>query len=700
MRNLDRLSNVFLVLVALLYTCSLATGLAVLLYPSLDETYFNLIFLHQGIALVGLVAVTTCLAFFVNRLSRRIHVRLIAWMAVLFACAVILFDLKIAFLLPWTLLHIGLVAWLLQKRTFRATALFLFFTLLANLSGIEVYGGDQWKIAPFIHGLCALLPLFCLALALAGLRTPSGVLQHTRRLVSLAAVAVALVCIPWWYKKNFGSYSEETFQNEGPGQTNALSSRPEPADLLQSRSCGVEDCHNVYYDQWAASTHRFSSNNRLFRRVVELAREDNGLEGIRSCVNCHDPVATLSNAGLASWPHKEPGNDEGVNCKVCHLMRGGDYEKGNGVIRIARETKYPYQDAPIGSPEFEKFKSFVRSDPRQHVRTYRAGRSFAQSEYCVPCHLVTVDRKDSDQAPLRLHLLYQQWAESPWRERFTCQECHMPIFQIGPRYYRPKDHRFLGLSTIHGTLALRLAQEDQERLENHSYFTKRYLDGTLLLAKEDMLFEPKKGLNRLDYPVRDVGLGIALSRGMVRQKRMLEYLRSGPLLSVTLDAKVTEKESVRILDIEVATANARVGHEFPSGPLDLVRCWCEITATDALGRTIWLRSGLNAQGDVPEDGMYLGCRGLLDAQGNKIEDHRFWRAHGTIGKQVLAPFEKRVDTLTFSVPDDMKGDLTINATWRYYRISPKILDLLLNESFPAIEPLVVGSATAVARIQP
>lgn len=47
-------------------------------------------------------------------------------------------------------------------------------------------------------------------------------------------------------------------------------------------------------------------------------------------------------------------------------------------------------------------------------------------------------------------------------------------------------------------------------------------------------------------------------------------------------------------NIQVLVINSKVGHAFPTGPLDVIQAWLEFTATDAAGRPVFSAGTLDA----------------------------------------------------------------------------------------------------------
>ena len=70
---------------------------------------------------------------------------------------------------------------------------------------------------------------------------------------------------------------------------------------------------------------------------------------------------------------------------------------------------------------------------------------------------------------------------------------------------------------------------------------------------------------------------------------------SGPILPVELEPEGTfvagQKAALRALVV-----NRKVGHQFPTGPLDVLQAWLELRVTDARGRTIYTAGTLRPAG--------------------------------------------------------------------------------------------------------
>jgi hypothetical protein len=667
------------------------TGLVVLLYRRFDESYFNLLFVHVVAGGIAMGIVPLALLLLTRKRGR--WERALVWLAAAFCLLSFVGGSPVVFLLPLTISIWALSLVWLRHRSLRPMGTVLFFFQLASACGIASVIGKQANLSGEFHGLWGLLALAAVVWTLFEARPR----PRSRRVfldpAVIAAATAILLLVGIWAHRNFAPLDKQYFYSQTPNSPVSQTDRPAPSALLRSAVCGAPNCHPLEYEQWAGSTHRFASNNRLFRRIVKLAEEDGGKEGARECVNCHDPVATLTTAGLESWPDREPGADQGVNCQVCHLMRGGDLEKGDGYVKLAREIKYPYQDSPPGTPGFEKFKRYVFLDPRRHIKNYQPRNVLNKSDYCLPCHLITVARPADVANPLRLHLLYSQWRRSDWGSQLNCQDCHLPIFQITPFNYYSMDHRFLGISTVQGQLAYRLENADPRRITEQIAYTKEYLAGALDPHGKRLSADPNQLLTWVDFPRKALPIQAQFLRGSLRQGRLLDYLDAGSSLQVRLKTDGPRFTPGTPFTLHIQTTNARVGHDVPSGPIDMVRCWCEVTVRDSEGRIVQQKGGLDENGDVLPGTPYFGCLELLDAEGRPIRDHRFWRAAEVSAKRVLPAFSTVDDEITISLAEAVGKAVVIEARWRYLRINKTLWNMAFDGDGPPQSPLELGGAT-------
>src|ERR1700761_7980725 len=98
-------------------------------------------------------------------------------------------------------------------------------------------------------------------------------------------------------------------------------------ELIDSKSfptakyCG--HCHEEAHTEWRESAHSNSNRPPWYQRNVNLLKAEKGVEYMRHCEGCHDPIALVSGALTQNGPGRKWYDDEGVTCSVCHSIQQG-----------------------------------------------------------------------------------------------------------------------------------------------------------------------------------------------------------------------------------------------------------------------------------------------------------------------------------------------------------------------------------------
>jgi hypothetical protein len=122
--------------------------------------------------------------------------------------------------------------------------------------------------------------------------------------------------------------------------------------------------------------------------------------------------------------------------------------------------------------------------------------------------------------------------------------------------------------------------------------------------------------------------------------------RSGPIVNVSLrlPPSVAPGESI---PLRVVLSSNRVGHDFPTGPLDIIQSWLEIHVTDDAGRAVF-SSGRRDEKNFIEPGTFLFKAEPVDQHGNLIDRHNLWEMVGVRYRRALFPGYS--DTVQFTIP--------------------------------------------------
>jgi Cytochrome c554 and c-prime len=171
-----------------------------------------------------------------------------------------------------------------------------------------------------------------------------------------------------------------------------------PGNADSAELCGR--CHRAIYDAWNTSKHAQAMESRLFQDALEVAEQDFGSGGRKTCLGCHAPVATLNNdlslIRKASW--------EGVTCDYCHSIREVSLAGGNPKATVAF--------GPVKSGPWEDSVSSGHRTVYSEVHT--------SSLVCAPCH------EYSNAQGFPVLTTYSEWRSTKYAKAGQgCQFCHM-----------------------------------------------------------------------------------------------------------------------------------------------------------------------------------------------------------------------------------------------------------------------------------
>lgn len=479
-----------------------------------------------------------------------------------------------------------------------------------------------------------------------------------------------------------------------------LSIKPmDPQHLSDSASCGTANCHPTLVKQWRGSSHRFTTNNVFFQKVVARLVETEGAGHVRMCINCHDPIGAMSQDSDDQYAAGRIDNPEGISCKACHLIIHYDEERGNGLYTLKSQSPYPFDGAPEGSEERSRHNRAIRLDPRMHLRDFRRRGMYREGDYCGACHLVTVPEGLTGSNSFHLHNLFEQWEQSPWEDHLNCIDCHLPRFQMDENGYTFFDHRLMGMNLDLKLNAL-WEPEDLPYIDDFSSFTKRVLLGDLAPGKYPVIADPDLYMFRKN-PVGEINplLMLYSIREFTTFKKTEEYLQAGPIIQfeATLDETADPRTGLGLL---VATTNARVGHNFPSGPIDVQEIWLEVLWTDEEGNAVTHIGGMDERHYIDPAAPYLGSRGIVDAQGNQLLYHEFWLAARVVDKRVLRALETTEDRIVLPLSDNAASEYRLTVKWNFRRMNQRLADWVWPDQDVTMTVLTLDQAEYRVRLMP
>ncbi len=460
----------------------------------------------------------------------------------------------------------------------------------------------------------------------------------------------------------------------------------DPESLAGSNSCGTSNCHSQILDEWKPSAHRYSAMDPLFQKVQSVMAEQNGPESTRYCGGCHDPISLFSGAKNIFTEDLTGlhGYNEGISCLVCHGVRETDLQ-GNANYVMTQPAPYLWQWSEAGAGKFLS-DFLIRTYPDEHNKLSK--RMFKAPEYCAACHKQFIDQEVNRVGWVQLQNQYDNWKASHWftegdpTKTIECRECHMPLIASqdpaagdATDYNRTPDdgmhrsHRFIAANAMVPQML------ELEGWEEHVHLTEDWLKG--------------------DFEIPEIQ----------------EKWPAGPVIKLALETPEAIAPGDELPIRVVMTAN-KVGHDFPTGPLDIIQSWVELHVYDPEGNEIY-SSGMRDEKNFIEPGSFLFKAEPVDQYGNLIDRHNLWEMVGVRYRRALFPgysdtVEYLVDCPTtlapgvdreravageevqqFDVPlEEGVEQYTVVARLMYRKVDQFLINFLLGEDSGLTAPVV------------
>lgn len=465
--------------------------------------------------------------------------------------------------------------------------------------------------------------------------------------------------------------------------------------LGNSSSCGRSNCHVGIVEEWAASAHRWAASDPAFRAIQTVMGEQNGPESTRYCGGCHDPISLFSGSkNLFRAELTNPlGLDEGVSCITCHAIQETDV-KGNAHYTIDPPERYLFE---LHENEALKQVSdfLIRAYPRQHIESLQH-RRFKTPEFCAACHKQFIDEEINNVGWVQLQNQYDNWRKSRWNHSgeptrtIECRECHMPLVDsFDPAAGDPLDYN-------------RTSRDGQHR-------SHRFLGANQYIPE----------LLELDGAPEQVRLTHAWLRGEIEIPEIAEKWRDGPVAPIEIFAPDVVAPGDEIT-VEVVITNNKAGHDFPTGPSDIIQAWLHVVVTDEQGREIF-RSGAVDDRDFIVPGAFIFKAEPVDQYGKLIDRHNLWDMVGVRYRRSLFPGFSDKATYTFGCPASIVDgpadglasrqqvsfdapphaatELHVKATLMYRKINQYLLNYMFGEAAGLTSPITeLSSDTMVIRV--
>jgi hypothetical protein len=466
--------------------------------------------------------------------------------------------------------------------------------------------------------------------------------------------------------------------------------------LAGSASCGTAGCHSQILEEWKPSAHRYAAMDTIFQGIQTVMARQNGPESTRYCGGCHDPISLFSGAKniFAANLTGLPGYQEGISCLACHAIRETDL-KGNANYTVTQPREYLWQWQVKGLGRMTR-DFLIRTYPAEHAKLSK--RMFKKPEYCAACHKQFIDQEVNRVGWVQLQNQYDNWAASHWNHKgdplktVECRECHMPLvdstdpasgdasdYNRRPNDGKHRSHRFIASNQLMPQ-ALQLEGWDQQ-----VKLTEQWLQGK--------------------QPISEIA----------------GKWSDGPIVKVTLDVPRTV-DSGEAIPLRVIMTSNKVGHDYPTGPLDLIQSWLEVRVTDGTGREVF-SSGKRDNKNFITPGTFLFKAEPVDQNGNLIDRHNLWEmvgvrfrrsifpgysdsvqfsipCTGSVAKEPVSPMPGLDRTNLVQVPSpDRSGTYQITAILQYRKVDQFLLNYLFGDGNKLTSPVTeIDRATASVKV--
>ena len=398
----------------------------------------------------------------------------------------------------------------------------------------------------------------------------------------------------------------------------------DPRSLAGSETCGTAGCHEQIVEEWRPSAHRYAAMDPLFLGIQNVMAKQNGAESTRYCGGCHDPISLFSGTKniFVKDLTNQHGYQEGVSCLACHSIRETDV-KGNANFTVAQPREYLWQWRTTGAGRLAR-DFLIRTYPDEHSRLSK--RLFKTPEYCAACHKQFIDKEVNRVGWVQLQNQYDNWASSHWnvkgdaRKTVECRECHMPLVESrDPAAGDTADYN-------------RSAGDAKHR--SHRFIASNQLVPAMLKLPgwQEHLRQTNEWLE-----------------GRRRVPEIQEKWAEGDIVRLAIEAGTPEPDGATIPLRVIMTSN-KVGHDYPTGPLDIIQSWVELKVTDEGGREIFSSGTRDGRHFIAPGTIFFKAE-PVDQHGNLIDRHNLWEMVGVRFRRSLFPGYS--DTFEYEVPCPM-----------------------------------------------
>ncbi len=576
-------------------------------------------------------------------------------------------------------IHMGNTKHRRNRRAIKVGYALFFFSILLLVSGLLLTRGIPYleikniqarQITYWIH---VVLPFMAIWLFVMH-RLAGNKLGWKASKLTFMATLVVMVFMVWVQQDTFFPKAikhEEMNPLFAPSFAQTSTNKHIPAkDLDNNQYC--KDCHQDVHDGWMNSVHKVSSfNNQSYSFAVNNTREflnkrDGNHKESRFCGVCHDPVVMFSGEfdKDINFVGTEIGQ-AGITCTACHAISDINSIKGNGSYTLTIPEQYPFTDSELPFLQWVN-QTLVKAKPDFHKASYLKPLH-KTPEFCSVCHKVSIPESFNHYKWLRGQNHYDSFFLSgvsghavasfyyPPKAKEKCADCHMPLQN----------------SDDFGAITESLTGNSQV----HSHFFESANSGIRYL--NNLKPDPNNAMLQGSLSIDIFG---------IRNDGDID----GEMIAPLNDNRVEISSGKKYL-IESVIKTVKLGHAFTEGTGDSNQVWVELNVYHN-GDLIAMSGGMDEEGIV-DDWSYFVNAYVLDNQGNRIDRRNVEDVFTALYNHSIPPGAGAVVHYELDLPDELSGEITIDAKVLYRKFDTNYYRLFSEDSSRMNDLPIVTLAT-------
>jgi len=425
--------------------------------------------------------------------------------------------------------------------------------------------------------------------------------------------------------------------------------------------CG--HCHQQALNEWRQALHSNSFRTPFYRTSVNILLRTKGIEFMRHCESCHNPIGVLTGAMTQDSQVDRKFDADGLTCTTCHSIQKLKSTEGNGgfVMGVPAVMVDESGNRIAGEVPYDQ----IMKHPERHSKAVMKD-FYRTPEFCASCHKANLPSPLNEYKFLRSFTVYDEWQNSKFSQRnpltfytgdfATCQGCHMKRAPLPETVveYGAKNGTFATHSWPAGNTAVPFYYGFTEQLQKTIDFLKagNYLNVDLFAIK-------KQNAGEMVAP---------------------------------LGSKAFQLAANDIVQTMVVIQNKNIGHSLIPELRDLYEAWVEFVAKQGDGTEIYHSGFIEPDGELDRRAHSFTNR-PVNVNGDFVDNHMVWTIHSVAYDNTVPAGRSTLIRYEFRIPPTAKGPITITARVNYRHLRQSYLNNVLGKDHPAYPIVEISTRT-------